>query len=343
MMAAGATSMTELESANGDAIAALLTLLRMRQTFLITSHARPDGDALGSALGLMHLLEGMGKQVTVAFEDPIPAIYQWLPGALRIQRNLPSAPEVAIVLECDCIERTGYSQADFKRMAPGIMVNVDHHLSGRSYAEVNWIDASACAVGAMLYDLAVASGEPMTEYMATCLYTAVLTDTGGFTYPSTNASTFALAEHLLRRGADSSAIARQVYFSNTVGKIRALGEALTTMRIEDGMAWAWITEEQMDRAGAVVEDCEGIVNTLIGIGDVQAAVFLRELPECGEATRRFRLSLRSKGGIDVAEVAGRFGGGGHRTASGCTVEGPLERAIAAVTADVRTMLQRLNA
>lgn len=330
--------MTEVQVANRGSITALLDLIRERETFFVTSHARPDGDALGSALGLMHVLEGMGKQVTVGFDDPIPGVYKWMPGAERIQRALAVSPDMAVVLECDSVERTGYTKAAFAEMGAGMTVNVDHHLSGRPFADFNWIDVTACAVGAMVYDFAVASGVEITAAMATCLYTAVLTDTGGFTYPGTGAETFALAEHLVQQGADSSAIARQVYFSNRAGKIRALGEALATMQIQKGVAWAWITEEQMARAGAVVEDCEGIVNYLIGIGEVQAAVFLRELPVNGHAARQFRLSLRSKGKVDVAEVASRFGGGGHREASGCTMDGPLERAIARITADISAML-----
>jgi len=314
---------SQTEASNRMSMSALLELIEQRERFFVTSHARPDGDALGSALGVMYLLEAMGKQVVVGFSDPIPAVYRWMPGIERIQGRLCEFPDAAIVLECDRVERTGFAPDDFAAMQAGLTINIDHHLSGRPFADFNWIDPEACAVGAMVYDLAVASGVTISPEMATCLYTAVLTDTGSFTYPSTVASTFALAHHLVDSGADASAIARQVYFSNPEGKIRALGAALTTMKIENGVAWAWITEEQMERAGAVVEDCEGIVNSLSGIADVEVAIFLRELPPGDE----FRLSLRSRGNIDVAEVASRFGGGGHRNASGCTLEGPLDSAI----------------
>jgi phosphoesterase RecJ-like protein len=208
-------------------------------------------------------------------------------------------------------------------------VNIDHHLSGRAFAGFNWIDPGACAVGAMVYDLAVASGVTISAAMATCLYTAVLTDTGSFTYASTDAATFALAEHLVSSGANAGAIARAVYFSNPASKIRALGSALGHMTIEGGVAWAWISQEEMTSAGAGVEVCEGIVNYLIGIAAVDVAIFLREV-----AGPEFRLSLRSKGDIDVARVAEKFGGGGHRHASGCTLVGPLEAAIARVVAEL---------
>jgi len=317
-------SVSETQASNRSSIAALLELIGPRESFFLTSHARPDGDALGSALGLMHLLDAMGKKVTVGFADVIPMIYRWMPGVERIVPVLPDeSPDAAIVLECDCVARTGFDPTVFAEMAAGLTINIDHHLSGRPFGDFNWIDPQACAVGAMIYDLAVASGVEISAGMATCLYTAVLTDTGAFTYPSTVATTFALAEHLIQRGADPIGIARKVYYSNPAGKVRALGSALATMTIENGVAWAWITEEEMVRAGAVVEDCEGIVNYLIGIAEVQVAIFLRELPPGDE----FRLSLRSRGPIDVADIASRFGGGGHRNASGCTLKGPLDFAI----------------
>ncbi len=338
MAAQDTSTIPETLASNRSSIGALLELIAQRQSFLVTSHARPDGDALGSALGLMHLLDGMGKQVTVAFDDPIPAIYRWMPGVERIQRGLVIAPDAAIVLECDSIERTGFEPQAFAAMQAGLSINIDHHLSGRPFADFNWIDSEACAVGAMIYDLAVASGAKITPAMATCLYTAVLTDTGSFTYPSTVASTFALAEHLVESGADPNTIARKVYFSNRAAKIRALSVALATMQIENGVAWAWITVEQMEQTGAVVEDCEGIVNYLIGIAEVEVAVFFRELEvdpaQKDPAAGQFRLSLRSKGKVDVAEVASRFGGGGHRDASGCTVAGPLQTAIRRLTAEL---------
>ena len=319
-------------ASNQNSIAALLSLLGERESFVVTSHARPDGDAIGSALGLMHLLDGMGKRVTVAFADPIPAMYRWLPGAERIQATLPKdAPDAAVLLECDSLERSGFGADAFAAMGAGLTINIDHHRSGKPFADFNWIDAEASAVGAMVYDVAVASGVTITAAMATCLYVAVLTDTGSFTYQGTSAATFGLAEHLAECGADPYGIAREVYFSNPPGKLRALGAALGHFEIKGRVAWSWITQAEMLRANAVVEDCEGIVNYLIGLEGVEAAVFLRELPSGAE----FRLSLRSKGTVDVAQVAERFGGGGHRNASGCTLNGSLDSAIGRIVSELQ--------
>jgi phosphoesterase RecJ-like protein len=326
----------------------LLSLLHERNSFFITSHARPDGDAIGSSLGLMHLLEAMGKQVIVAFSEPIPSVYNVLPGIDRISTELPStSPDAAILLECDSIERTSFAPEAFARMGAQILLNIDHHKSGRDFADFNWIDPSACAVGAMLYDLAILSGYPITPPIANCLYTAVLTDTGGFTYASTNAAALRLAGHLIECGADANRIAQAVYFSNTPGKIRLLGTALRNLTIEATnpagpssstgglIAWSFVTLAEMELAGAAVEDCEGVVNHLIGIAGVDAAVFLREMPASFPSpTSHFRLSMRSKGGLDVAVIAERFGGGGHRNASGCTLEGPLDRAIRSIVSQL---------
>ncbi|MGI4830131.1 MAG: DHH family phosphoesterase [Janthinobacterium lividum] len=300
-----------------EAIAALLPILRSHDRFLVTSHARPDGDAIGSALAAMHLLEAMGKQVTVVFADPVPRTFMSLPGTERIVHAQPSQPvEVALVLECDCVRRTGF---DF--LAADIMVNIDHHRSGTAYAAVNWIDPDAAAVGSMLYEIAVETGAPMSPAMATCLYAAILTDTVHFTLPSTTAETFGMAEHLVALGADAANIAEAVYHSYRPQRLWVLAAALSRFHIEGSIAWTAITQSEILKTGAETEDCEGVVNYVIGVAGVRAGFFLRELP-----TGQFRASLRSKGTVDVASVAERLGGGGHRNASGCTVEGPLDQA-----------------
>lgn len=312
---------------HAEAIASFLKLLRERQSFLITSHSRPDGDAIGSSLGLMHLLDAMGKDVTVAFADPVPPTYGRLPGIERITPDLPTTlPDAAILLECDCIARSGFQAIDAR-----FTINIDHHLSGRAFADFNWIDPEAPAVGAMIYDVAIVAGLPITPAMATCLYTAVLTDTGGFTYNSTTAATFGLAQHLIESGADAHGVTRAVYFSTAPSKMRLLGLALNRMQIDGSIAWSWVTESDLASTDATIEDCEGIVNFLIGMAGINAAVFLRELPS-GD----FRLSLRSKDDIDVAAVAKLFAGGGHRNASGGTVAGPFDAAIQNVTAALQT-------
>lgn len=313
-------------------IEVLLNVFRASPRFILTSHARPDGDALGSALALAEILDQMGRQTDVIFADPVPVIYQTLPNVQRIHHT-PSAADIAdhsipaILLECDGIARTGLLGLEDR-----LLINIDHHASGRNFASVNWIDEHACAVATMVYRIAIAAKVEITPSMATCLYTAILSDTGGFTYSGTNADTFALVHDLAVHGANPSQIARDVYFSNPASKIRLLGAALSNFQSDGKVAWTWVTSDDMERTGADAEDCEGVVNYLISIAGVESAVFLRELPSASQ----FRLSIRSKGQLDVSRVAEFFGGGGHRNASGCTMDGPLDTATERILAELRT-------
>ena len=316
-------------------IAAILAAFRAHPRFLLTSHSRPDGDAIGSVLALAEVLEQLGRKVDIILADPVPATYTSLPNLDRI-RHTPSADDVdpdhntpAILLECDGIGRTGLLGLEGRTL-----INIDHHASGRPFGVVNWIDEHACAVAAMIYRIAIAANVRITPSMATCLYAAILSDTGAFTYSSTTAGTFALVHDLAAHGANPSQIARDIYFSNPASKIRLLGIALSNLQTEGDLAWTWVTSEDMERIGAGAEDCEGVVNYLISIAEVEAAVFLREVPDASQ----FRLSIRSKGKIDVAQIAEHFGGGGHRSASGCTLHGPLDVAIGRILNQLRTGL-----
>ena len=314
-----------------DSIAALLKSFRSTSRFLITSHSRPDGDAVGSVLALGEILNQLGCETRMVLSDPTPFIYRSLPGIHNIIVSTDAGDEniPAIILECDCIERTGLQGLNGRAL-----INIDHHASGRPYADINWIDEHACAVAEMVYRIAVAAEVDITPSMATCLYAAILSDTGSFTYPGTTAATFEVAHQLAAHGASPSQIARNLYFTNPASKIRLLAVALSNMKCEGPIAWSWVTDAEMERAGASAEDCEGVVNYLIGIAGVESAVFLREVSPNGE----FRLSIRSKGKVDVAQVAEFFGGGGHRSASGCTLDGPLDLATDRILAQLRTGL-----
>jgi phosphoesterase RecJ-like protein len=291
------------------------------QEFLVTSHARPDGDAIGSVLAMRELLRALGKKVDAVMSDPVPVIYQPLPFAdqIRQARTVNGRYQAAIILECDTVQRTGIEGID---CPDRVLVNIDHHNSAKPFADINWIKRDACATAEMVYELIRAAQVPLTPEMATCLYTAVLTDTGSFCFNGTNEHTFALAEELVRAGADPARIAHNVYFANPESKMRLLGEALHTMQRRGSLMWMHVTQRHMQETNAREEDCEGLVNYALGIDGIETALFFRELPD-----HRFRVSLRSKGKIDVACIAEKFGGGGHRCASGCSIAGPLERAV----------------
>ena len=318
-----------------ESIAQLLEIFREHSRFIITSHARPDGDAIGSALALAEVLHQLGCATDIVLADSAPAIYRTLPNLDRIRfaTSVESAPAgsvfdasarqhhprlaPAILLECDSIARTGLDGLHGR-----FLVNIDHHASGRNFASTNWIDPGACAVAAMVYRIAIAAGVDITPSMATCIYTAILSDTGMFTYPNTTPESFAIAHDLTQRGANPGQIARDLYFCSPLSKVRLLGLALNNLQLDTNVAWSWVTLDDLERTHASAEDCEGIVGNLISIDGIDAAFFLREQIDGG-----FRLSIRSKGEFDVARVAEAFGGGGHRNASGCTLAGPLQTAI----------------
>lgn len=305
----------------------VLREIQKGESFVVSSHARPDGDAVGSSLALAEVLRHMGKRAEVVLRDPVPVIYQRLPFAETvIQSHIVNGHyDAAILLECDSLQRTRIDG-----LQKYFLINIDHHLSGRPFAQVNWIDPSACATAELVWRLGRTAGVEITPEIATCLYTAVLTDTGSFAYSGTQAGTFALAQELVERGANAVQIAQQVYFSNPTSKMRLLGAALGNLHREGDLAWMYCTRQDFTRAGALEEDAEGLVNYALAIGGVEVAIFLRELPD-----ERFRVSLRSKGNLNVSAVAERFGGGGHQCASGFAIDAPLTVAVERVISSLR--------
>ena len=305
----------------------VLRQIGQHERFVLTSHARPDGDAVGSALACCQVLRAMGKQADVVLHDGVPRIYRSLPFADQVVQSsrIAGSYEAAIILECDSIHRTRLEGLENR-----FLISIDHHVSGRPFAHVNWIDPHAVATAEMVFRLAREAGVKFSPEIATCLYTALMTDTGSFMFQGTNENTFALARELVLAGADPAHCARGIYFAHSVGKIRLLGEALRNLNVEGHIGYAWVTQKQMERCGAIEEDCEGLVNYVLSIGGVEVAAFFREMPD-----GRYRVSLRSKGKLDVAHVAESFGGGGHECASGCSLDGPLAEAVRQVLFQLR--------
>ena len=313
-----------------NAVEAILKAIREGERFLVCSHSRPDGDAVGSVLAMGMFLQQMGKRADLVTADRIPAVYRKLPGAggIRTALRVHGPYDAAILLECDSFERTR-----LRGLESFLIVNIDHHASGHEWGHLNWIDRQAASVGELVYRLMRAAGADLTPEIATCLYTTLLTDTGGFIYGGVRASTFALAEQLVLAGANPIRISQDIYFSTPTSKLLLLGSALNNLHREGRLAWLWITHNDMMRTCAAEEDCEGIVNYALSLADVETAVFLRELPE-----QRIRMSLRSKGRVNVAAIAEQLGGGGHENAAGCTVDGPLVRALDEILSELRPLV-----
>ena len=312
---------------------AILAALRAGERFLVCSHSRPDGDAVGSVLAMGMLLKQMGKRVDLVTADRVPQVYRRLPDAddIRTAMRVHGPYDAAILLECD-----SYARTRLRGLEAFQVINIDHHASGQEWGQLNWIDRDAACVGQLVHKLVKAAGAQVTAEMATCLYTTLLTDTGGFLFGMLQGSTFALAEELVEAGADPIKIAQSTYFTTPMSKLLLLGAALSSLHREGRITWVWVTHEDMMRTCAAEEDCEGIVNYALSVADVEASVFLRELPE-----GRIRVSLRSKGKVNVAALAEGKGGGGHENAAGCTLDGPLPRALEEILTDLRPLVAAL--
>ena len=293
----------------------LVELIESKQRFAAVSHIRPDGDGLGSSLGLYWVLKALGKEVEVISRDPVPIAYQQLPGArqVRVTPAIDRAYDAVFVIECSDIERPGIRDLDKQ-----FVVNVDHHTTCALFGAINWIDPTASAVGEMVYNLCKALGVRVTREIAECVYTALLTDTGSFHYSNTSERTFKVASELVRAGVKPAKISQAVYSSHPWSKIELMAHVLATVQRDPTGRVAWLRQSlaMQESAGASEEDGDGLVNYPMTASEVEAAVFLKEI-----TPGVYRTSLRSKGDLNVARIAETFGGGGHRNASGCTLYG----------------------
>jgi phosphoesterase RecJ-like protein len=299
---------------------AVVEVLKAYDTFCVSTHISPEGDALGSAVALALGLRAAGKQAEVVIRDRVPPYLDFLPvqGVVAQHPALPRRYDVLAVVDCGDLERTGL----FTAAPPPVtlVVNIDHHLTNRGFGGLNWIVPDATASGQMVYELIRAWGVPLSRDMALCLYTTLITETGSFRYSNTTPSTFRMAADLLDCGVDGAKVARALYDRNSPGRLRLLGEVLRGMERHPGgkIAWVTLTQDLFKTTGTSPEDTEDMVNYPRSLNGVEVAVLFRELNPT-----QYKLSLRSQGRVNVAAVAEGFGGGGHRNAAGCVVTGDL--------------------
>ena len=317
----------------------LLARVRQGRRFLIASHQNPDGDAVGTGLGLARILRGLGKSAQVWSCDAVPGMFRTLPGAERLHlgaeppKGFPDAFDTAIVLECPSLDRTGLAE----HLAQLPVLNIDHHLGNQHYGQVNWIDTSAPAVGEMILRLARDQRATVDPEAATLLLLALTSDTGGFRFANSTAAAFEAAASLVRDGARPDQVSRWIYESHPPAAVRLLGEMLATLALHDGgrIASCVLTRAMFDRAGAGPGDSEGLIDHPRGIAGVEAVFLLRELAE-----NRWKASLRSRGEVVVERIARHHGGGGHKNASGFTVDGRLSDLSAALVDELTATLDQ---
>jgi phosphoesterase RecJ-like protein len=301
--------MTEIEQIVG--------LVRVGRRFVVSSHQRPDGDAIGSAFAMALALEAIGKHAEVVMDQAPPHYLQPFPAVdrLRVTRRIEDAFDGALIMECSALDRTGVAGLD---RSP--LINVDHHPGNTHYGALNWVDESAAACGELVFLLIQALGAPLTPDIATHVYLAVLTDTGSFHFSGITARSFDIAGRCVAAGADPQWIARTYYDSCALARVRLLGSALSGMRLDASgrVAVMTMTREDAAAAGATYDDTDGIVNVPLSVKAIEAVAFFKETEP-----RTWRVSMRSKGDVDVGVVARAFDGGGHRNAAGCSVSGDL--------------------
>ncbi|MGH9382552.1 MAG: DHH family phosphoesterase [Thermoanaerobaculia bacterium] len=302
----------------------LLRELQQGHRFLITAHLSPDGDAIGSALGLGRLLRQSGKGAVVWLHDPIPAFYGSLPGSDRVHQGeapppgFPDGFDRAVVLECPQLARSGLAEA--LKTLP--ILNIDHHLGNEPYGRVNWVDSAAPAVGEMIYRLGVQARFDIDAVTATLLLLALAADTGGFRHSNSSPEAFEAAAALVRDGARPEEVARWLHQNRSLASLKLVSEMLLTVELaaaDPRVASAVVTRDMFTRSGAAVADTEGLIDYPRSLSGVEAVALLRE-----EEDGHWKISLRSRGDVDVQRIALRHAGGGHHNAAGCRMSGDLD-------------------
>ena len=303
------------------------------QTIVLACHVNPDGDALGSMLGLALALLPLGKTVTCLSEDGIPDLLNFLPGAHLIQQITDEAAfDLALVVDSGDLPRVGQTIQPVIGRA-GRVVDIDHHVTSGAFGDIRVLDARAASTAEIVYALLQTLQSPITTEIATCLFTGIITDTGSFRFQNVTPNTLQVAAALLEAGAPPAFISEHVFENRTFAATQLLGHALASLRTTpDGrIVWAHITASDFAETRATDQDTEGIVSYVRGVQGTEVGILFREMAGGG-----IRVSLRSRETVSVAEIASQFGGGGHRMASGCTVNLPLAEAEAAVIEAVQS-------
>jgi phosphoesterase RecJ-like protein len=297
-------------------LAQICDAILSRQHFVLTSHARPDGDAIGSQLAMAYGLRELGKTARLVDSDPAPLQFQLFPGAgeLELSPSFDGRADAVIVMECSDLSRTGV--AGFEKY---FVINIDHHPGNTLYGAINWFDESAAACGEMVFDLIEALNVRLTPEIATHIYIAILTDTGGFHFSHITPRTFEICRRCTEAGARPEAIARAVYDSSTLGRLKLMGAVLHDLELEahGRLACVHMSLQLLKDTGSTQEDSDGLINLPLSVKEIEAVVFFKEVEP-----QNYRISMRSKGDVDVNRIARTFGGGGHKNAAGCSMSGP---------------------
>ncbi|BBD07921.1 DHH family phosphoesterase [Desulfovibrio ferrophilus] len=303
-------------------IKAISQRLRDGESFLIVAHSSPDGDAIGSSTALGHILQSMGKRVVLYNESRLPKPFCWVPLPCPLVQDVPNEKfDWIISLDCGDKHRMGSAMAE--NFGAKGTINIDHHLGNPEFAEINWVDTGYAAVGEMIAVLARELDMPLSDKLGECIYLAIVTDTGSFSFGNTSPRTLELAAEILRQGLDPSAFVANLQNQWTLGRMKLWSRifAQAELHCAGQLGVIHITKEMFENTGTSSEDTDGVVNFIGRIKGVKAAILLRE-----DSPELTKISLRSTGDINVQAIAAELGGGGHKNASGCAVHAPIDKA-----------------
>ena len=309
--------------------------VRKGRRFLISAHENPEGDAIGSVLALNLALTGMGKEAKVLNQDPTPEMLRFLPGAEEIIHRAPEYGGFDATFALDCGDKTRLGVEFTRVKGIGKIINMDHHISNSHFGDINLVDPKASSTAEMIFELLRVIPVGMDQAIAENIYTGILTDTGSFHYSNTSPKAFAVARKCLLAGVDPWKVAEKIYETQPLARLRLLPLVLETLESADGgrISSVVVTQRMMKQTGASPALTEDFINFPRSLKGSEVALLFREIePE------KYRVSLRSRGNVDVARVAKEFQGGGHPSAAGCTVEGNLEEVRAMVLERVKAAL-----
>lgn len=298
----------------------IIALMKNADRIAILPHVSIDGDALGSSLALALALKKINKELTVYIEEEIPLSYSFLPGKefVKVYDNKPEKHDLVIALDTGDLERLGrrieiFNEAD-------TTINMDHHTTNTEFADMNLVKTSASAVGEIIYQIIKMMGIEIDKEMATCIYVAIVTDTGGFRYSNTTPITHQITSDLLNNGVDVANISQTLFETSSLSRVKLMGVAIETLEVLEGgkLTFMTVSDDMIKSAGAKEEECDGIVNIGRNIGDVEVAVLMRY-----RLNGELKINFRSKDYVDVSKIANKHSGGGHKRAAGCTIKGDM--------------------
>jgi phosphoesterase RecJ-like protein len=291
---------------------------------IVVTHTHPDGDAIGSLIAMGMSLEALNKKITLYCESLIPAVYRFLPEVHRVVNKIGNLNyDMAVILDCGDLSRVGQTVSYLDQIP--VIVNIDHHVTNTRFGHLQLIDTSACATAEIVYRLIKQMGLTFSKSVATSIYTGILADTGSFRFSNTNKAAFAICQEMVEIGVDPHNIAQHVYGTYSLSRIKLLNLALDSIELSENgkLSIMTLTQKMFDETNTKPEDVDGLINYAQRIEDVEVAALIQEHHNGNEnsrTTNRFHVSLRSDGTFDVAAIAAMFGGGGHSSAAGFSIE-----------------------